>query len=82
MEVARQRSALALRGFPVGIESGGLSAIALRVGSTLILFTMWEFFGRRINPILFSSPTAVLKAGGRTQSPPRSPGFTRNTRET
>jgi NitT/TauT family transport system permease protein len=63
MEVARQRSALALRGFPVGIESGGLSAIALRVGSTLILFIMWEFFGRRINPILFSSPTAVLKAG-------------------
>ena len=36
---------------------------ALRGGSVAILLVAWEVYGRSINPILLSRPTAVLAAG-------------------
>jgi NitT/TauT family transport system permease protein len=35
----------------------------LRLGSVVVLLVAWEIYGRSINPILLSSPTAVLAAG-------------------
>jgi ABC-type nitrate/sulfonate/bicarbonate transport system permease component len=34
----------------------------VRLISLLALFTLWEFYGRRVNPILFTYPTAVFRA--------------------
>ena len=60
---ADSRTALPGQGSPVAIGAGIFSPTALRVGSTVILIVVWEFFGRRVNPILFSHPTAILRAG-------------------
>jgi NitT/TauT family transport system permease protein len=44
-------------------RSGGTRrALALRVGSVLITLVAWEFYGRSINPIFLSYPTAIAEA--------------------
>lgn len=62
-KVADPRTALPGLRSPLAIGAGILSPTALRVGSTVVLVVLWEFFGRRVNPILFSYPTAILRAG-------------------
>ena len=36
--------------------------LKVRLISLLALFILWEFYGRRVNPILFTYPTAVFRA--------------------
>ena len=36
--------------------------LKVRLISILALFILWEFYGRRVNPILFTYPTAVFRA--------------------
>ncbi len=35
---------------------------ALRLGSLIIILVAWEFYGRSVNPILFTYPTAIARA--------------------
>ncbi len=41
-----------------------LGAVAVRAGSILLVLVLWEFFGRDVNPIIFTYPTAILSAFG------------------
>jgi sulfonate transport system permease protein len=34
----------------------------IRLGSLLVVLTIWEIYGRSVNPVLFTYPTAVLQA--------------------
>ena len=34
----------------------------VRLLSLVIVLTLWEFYGRRVNPILFTYPLAILRA--------------------
>jgi NitT/TauT family transport system permease protein len=36
--------------------------VAIRIGSFIVVLGLWEYFGRQINPILFTYPTAVAAA--------------------
>src|SRR5438132_9799888 len=36
--------------------------LKVRLLSLLVLLVVWEFYGRRVNPILFTYPTAILRA--------------------
>ena len=36
--------------------------LKVRLLSFLVLFIVWEFYGRRVNPILFTYPTAIFRA--------------------
>ena len=36
--------------------------LKVRLISLLALFIVWEFYGRRVNPILFTYPTAIFRA--------------------
>ena len=36
--------------------------LQVRLLSIFVLFVAWEYFGRRANPILFTYPTAVIRA--------------------
>src|SRR4029453_14158070 len=36
--------------------------LQVRLLSILVLFLAWEYFGRRVNPILFTYPTAIGRA--------------------
>ena len=36
--------------------------LKVRLLSLLVLLVVWEFYGRRVNPILFTYPTAILHA--------------------
>ncbi|MCA1553251.1 MAG: hypothetical protein LC737_02610, partial [Chloroflexi bacterium] len=35
---------------------------AIRVASLIIILIIWEIYGRSVNPILFTYPTAVAQA--------------------
>jgi NitT/TauT family transport system permease protein len=45
------------------LRLGSLELVAIRVLSLLALFGVWEWYGRRSNPILFTYPTAIAQAG-------------------
>ena len=34
----------------------------VRLLSFVVVFSLWEYFGRRVNPILFTYPTAIARA--------------------
>ena len=34
----------------------------VRLLSLVIVLTLWEFYGRRVNPILFTYPLAIARA--------------------
>ena len=34
----------------------------VRLISLLIVLALWEYYGRRVNPILFTYPVAILRA--------------------
>ena len=36
--------------------------LVVRALSFVVVISLWEYFGRRINPILFTYPTAVAQA--------------------
>ncbi|HEX9272297.1 MAG TPA: ABC transporter permease [Candidatus Binatia bacterium] len=36
--------------------------LQVRLLSIFVLFVAWEYFGRRVNPILFTYPTAIIRA--------------------
>ena len=36
--------------------------LQVRLLSIVVLFLAWEYFGRRVNPILFTYPTAIIRA--------------------
>jgi NitT/TauT family transport system permease protein len=36
--------------------------LQVRLLSIFVLFIAWEYFGRRVNPILFTYPTAIIRA--------------------
>ena len=36
--------------------------LQVRLLSIFVLFLAWEYFGRRVNPILFTYPTAIIRA--------------------
>jgi ABC-type nitrate/sulfonate/bicarbonate transport system permease component len=36
--------------------------LKVRLVSLLVVFSVWEFYGRRVNPILFTYPTAIMRA--------------------
>lgn len=36
--------------------------LQVRLLSIFVLFVVWEYFGRRVNPILFTYPTAIIRA--------------------
>jgi len=36
--------------------------LQVRLLSIFVLFVAWEYFGRRVNPILFTYPTAIVRA--------------------
>ena len=36
--------------------------LQVRLLSIFVLFVAWEYFGRRANPILFTYPTAIIRA--------------------
>jgi len=36
--------------------------LKVRLVSLLVVFMVWEFYGRRVNPILFTYPTAIVRA--------------------
>lgn len=36
--------------------------LQVRLLSIFVLFVVWEYFGRRVNPILFTYPTAITRA--------------------
>ena len=36
--------------------------LKVRLISLVAVFVLWEFYGRRVNPILFTYPTAILRA--------------------
>ena len=36
--------------------------LQVRLLSIFVLFIAWEYFGRRANPILFTYPTAIIRA--------------------
>lgn len=36
--------------------------LKVRLVSFLVLMVVWEFYGRRVNPILFTYPTAIIRA--------------------
>jgi NitT/TauT family transport system permease protein len=36
--------------------------LVVRVVSFVVVISLWEYFGRRVNPILFTYPTAVAQA--------------------
>src|SRR5207344_965011 len=38
------------------------SKITVRLLSFIVVIALWEYFGRRINPILFTYPSAVAQA--------------------
>ncbi|MBI2158347.1 MAG: ABC transporter permease [Candidatus Rokubacteria bacterium] len=39
-------------------------AVAVRLASLAVVLTVWELYGRSVNPILFTYPTAVAEAFG------------------
>jgi NitT/TauT family transport system permease protein len=39
------------------------SKLAIRVVSLAVVLGAWEYVGRQVNPVLFTSPTAVARAG-------------------
>ena len=39
-------------------------ALAIRLASLAVVLTVWELYGRSVNPILFTYPTAVAEAFG------------------
>ena len=39
-----------------------LVRLAIRIGSLVVVLGAWEYFGRQINPILFTYPTAIASA--------------------
>jgi NitT/TauT family transport system permease protein len=39
------------------------STLAIRVVSLVVVLGIWEYVGRQVNPVLFTSPTAVARAG-------------------
>src|SRR5205085_4449473 len=48
---------------------GRAGILGLRVLSVAIILAAWEWYGRRTNPLLFTNPTAIARAGlelGRT----------------
>ena len=36
--------------------------LVVRIVSFVVVISLWEYFGRRVNPILFTYPTAVAQA--------------------
>ena len=36
--------------------------LKIRLVSLVAVFVLWEFYGRRVNPILFTYPTAIIRA--------------------
>jgi len=38
------------------------SRLRIRILSLLVVFTLWEIYGRRVNPVLFTYPTAIGRA--------------------
>ena len=36
--------------------------LKVRLVSLFVVFMVWEFYGRRVNPILFTYPTAIIRA--------------------
>ena len=36
--------------------------VRVRLFSLFAFLVLWEFFGRRVNPILFTYPTAIVRA--------------------
>src|ERR1051325_10179134 len=36
--------------------------VKVRLVSLLVVLAIWEFYGRRVNPILFTYPSAIFRA--------------------
>src|ERR1700686_5352269 len=41
-----------------------LSPNAIRTASVVVFFVIWEYFGRRMDPIFMAPPSAIFRAAG------------------